>query len=99
MGYVPITGTVSDLDIRTSTPALNYRADNSAGGSYKTVAEGFYKETVGALNRSASGYLGLVTKNAWLDEMYSSDTNNYNKQHYTFGFPVYPWHRRGSMNN
>lgn len=99
VGYVPITGTASDLDIRTSTPALNYRADNSAGGSYKTVAEGFYKETVGALNRSASGYLGLVTKNAWLDEMYSSDTNDYNKQHYTFGFPVYPWHRRGSMNN
>ena len=99
VGYVPITGTVSDLDIRTSTPALNYRADISNGGSLRTVAEGFYKETVGVLNTSASGYLGLVTKNAWLDEMFSSNENNYNKKHWTFGFPVYPWHRKGSMNN
>ena len=88
VGCVPITATIGDMDIITSTPQLNY---------YNTqkITKGFWHELVGT--SSAPGLYGLNTIPAWFDEIYGhKETNTFSL---TSGYAVYPWHRSGSMNN
>jgi len=55
VGMVPITSSVSDVDIITSTPAENPKCI------------GFYKETLGSENISRLGAKGLNTATFWID--------------------------------
>lgn len=90
VGIVPITSTLSDIDIQTSTPQLNYH--NQA-----EMPIGFYKENVGTRNMSYLGWKGLISGAYWFDEVYGLKTENTNRL--STGFAVYPWHRNGSLNN
>ena len=103
VGMVPITAFASDVDIQTSTPVNNFY-DSSE------LPAGFYKEPIGVENDfskaayshfgdSHFGWRGLISGAFWFDELtaYKKDTGN--KNHYTTGFVVYPWHRNGSLNN
>ena len=92
VGYVPITSTISDIDIQTSSIQLNYRNTTA-------LPRGFWHETVGNI-----GYSGLCSLNAsamWFDEEYYGEDNpkGENTNQYTTAFMTYPWHRSGSLNN
>jgi len=88
VGCVPITATIGDMDILTSTPQLNYYGT-------PTITKGFWHEYVG-MNYSPGSY-SLNTIPAWFDEIYGRTTDNISLM--TQGYAVYPWHRNGSMNN
>ena len=92
VGYVPITATISDVDIQTSSIQLNYRNTTA-------LPRGFWHETVGN-----TGYYGIGSLNAapmWYDDEYHGNKNEggENKKQYTTAFMTYPWHRNGSLNN
>ena len=92
VGYVPITATISDVDIQTSSIQLNYRNTTA-------LPRGFWHETVGN-----TGYYGIGSLNAapmWYDDEYhgNKDEGGENKKQYTTAFMTYPWHRNGSLNN
>ena len=92
VGYVPITATISDVDIQTSSIQLNYRNTTA-------LPRGFWHETVGD-----TGYSGIGSLNAapmWYDDEYhgNKDESGENKKQYTTAFMTYPWHRNGSLNN
>ena len=92
VGYVPITATISDVDIQTSSIQLNYRNTTA-------LPRGFWHETVGD-----TGYSGIGSLNAapmWYDDEYHGNKNESgeNKKQYTTAFMTYPWHRNGSLNN
>ena len=92
VGYVPITATISDVDIQTSSIQLNYRNTTA-------LPRGFWHETVGDI-----GYSGIGSLNAapmWYDDEYhgNKDEGGENKKQYTTAFMTYPWHRNGSLNN
>ena len=92
VGYVPITSTISDVDIQTSSIQLNYRNTTA-------LPRGFWHETVGD-----AGYSGIGSLNAapmWYDDEYHGNKNEggENKKQYTTAFMTYPWHRNGSLNN
>lgn len=84
VGIVPITGTQMDVNIQTSSPA------NSG------MLNSFYNEFEGTQNVSNYGFRGMVSGAMWHDTL-SDPTDTNNKTIY--GFPVYPWHRNGSLNN
>lgn len=92
VGYVPITSTISDVDIQTSTIQLNYR--NTA-----TLPRGFWHETIG--DKGVLGTGGLVAAPMWFDEEYygNEEQTDKNTKQFTTAFITYPWHRSGSLNN
>lgn len=92
VGYIPITSTISDVDIQTSTIQLNYR--NTA-----TLPRGFWHETVG--DRGVLGIGGLVAAPMWFDDEYygTTEQTDKNTKQFTTAFITYPWHRSGSLNN
>lgn len=96
VGYIPIQTSISDIDIQTSTPPLNY--SKSTKESYPDVAPGFYKEKVSVeWGNSSYGWKSMLSGVFWLDELYGSERDNAAKGN--VGFVVYPWHRNGSLNN
>lgn len=92
IGMVPLTSFIGDINIQTSTPALNYK--DSAD-----KAIGFYKEPVGVHNISRFGCRNLSSGVFWLDEFYGYTDSYENVNKKPVGFVVYPWHRNGSLNN
>lgn len=94
VGYVPITSTISDVDIQASTIALNY-------WKQATTAPGFLHSTIGSIGQK--GWRGLNTDSLWWDEEWYSGINDDNTHEnpalFTTGFLTYPWHRSGSLNN
>ena len=86
VGIVPMTSSISDIDIQTSTPP-NFYNDG------KTVAPGFYKETIGSTNISKHGYKGLSSGIFWLDSIRGHANPDYPQ-----GFAIYPWHNNVSLN-
>ena len=93
VGRVPITATVSDLDIQTSTPVNAFQA----GGT--TLPVGFYKEPVGDIAMSIFGWRQMLAGSFWFDELSKYKDKTGNSNYYSTGFAVYPWHRSGSLNN
>lgn len=106
VGMVPLTSFYSDVDIKTSTPVLNFAGTPE-------LPRGFYKEKVAASNKFTTGYgfykgkdkteanfgwRGMCASVLWYDEVYDSEYSE-NKRRHTTGFVVYPWHRNGSLNN
>lgn len=86
VGVSPVTGTTSDLSILSNTPAL------SKGST------GVYDKSPSILNLSRIGARGLSTGVNYIDYPYRSDfTPSDNPPE--AGFPVYPWHRNGSLGN
>lgn len=92
VGYVPITATISDVDIQTSSIQLNYRNTTA-------LPRGFWHETVGDTRYSGIGSLNAAPM--WYDDEYHGNKNEggENKKQYTTAFMTYPWHRNGSLNN
>lgn len=92
VGYVPITSTISDVDIQTSSIQLNYRNTTA-------LPRGFWHETVGDTRYSGIGSLNAAPM--WYDDEYHGNKNEggENKKQYTTAFMTYPWHRNGSLNN
>lgn len=92
VGLVPISSSISDIDIQTSTGKQPfYNGD---------LPLGFYKETVSVIN-DANAWKQQLAAPLWYDEI-SNSTSTYqkaNKNNQTWGFVVYPWHRNGSLNN
>ena len=99
VGMVPITSTISDIDIQTSTPPNPY--------SNNTFPLGFYKEAIGTNNgfvfnnssfnkdsNSYFGFRGLLSGIFWFDVPTKNDYDAITK-----GFVIYPWHRNGSLNS
>ena len=86
VGIVPMTSSISDIDIQTSTPP-NFYKDG------KTVAPGFYKETIGSTNISKHGYKGLSSGIFWLDSLGGNAHIDLPQ-----GLAIYPWHGNGSLN-
>ena len=102
VGIVPLTSFISDIDIQTSTPVLNYI--DSSNTSSTDVPQGFYKERVGVENNfdnaafgSYFGWRGASAFPYWYDEVAGRITSNI--YHAPTSFIVYPWHRNGSLNN
>lgn len=96
VGKVPISTSISDINILTSTPPLNYRNGTS---NFNDLAPGFFKEKVSTTFGASEGYgwKSALSGVYWLDEFYgSSDVNN---KKLNVGFVIYPWHRAGSLNN
>lgn len=92
IGMVPITSSVADIDITTSTPVG------------RANAVGFYKEQIGNTNISRLGARGLNSGVFWMDgAIYRNDdgTIKTGEQSYNenVGYLIYPWHRNGSLNN
>ena len=97
VGMVPLTSSISDIDIQTSTPPLALTT---------SVAPGFYKKTFTINNNFSTsnsylgdshfGWRGLVSGIFWLDGIEGVDPSYRN---YIRGYMVYPWHRNGSLNN
>lgn len=88
VGIVPLTSSISNVDIQTSTTQLNYK--NTTDQAF-----GFYKESIGSQNISRFGWKGLNSAAFWVDEVYGSKLNTASAT----GFMVYPWHRNGPLNN
>lgn len=86
VGMVPISASVSDIDIQTSTLPNNYKNTTD-------LAPGFYKEGIGSTNFSRFGHKALVSGAFWFDSLSSNSTEGSPQ-----GFAVYPWHRNGSLN-
>lgn len=91
VGYIPITGFISDIDIQTSTSPLVYKGT-------KDIAVGFYKEQIAETNTSILGFRALSSAPYWFDEIYARKADG-NPNRYSTGFAIYPWHRNGSLNN
>ena len=85
VGVIPFTGTTSDIDIQSSTPAN----DNVKGG--------FYKETVVTENNTKLGVKSLISGGYWFDSL-ANKTADIGENNLV-GFLIYPWHRNGSLNN
>lgn len=96
IGYIPISGFISDIDIKISTTANNYYGT-------QVPSVGFYKEKIGEENLSYFGHRSLASGIFWIDEFSGINNNFYdggkNEKHKAYGFLVYPWHRNGSLNN
>lgn len=93
VGYAPITSTISDVNIKTSTIALNY-------WKQAVTAPGFLHSTVGSIGQR--GYRGLNTDTLWWDEEWYKEISKNERENpglYTTAYLTYPWHRSGSMNN
>lgn len=90
IGYIPITGFVSDVDIQTSTSTLNFKDSSDK-------PRGFYKEKVSESNISYFGSRLSSSEIYWFDEIYGNKVSNPSRK--STGFLVYPWHRNGSLNN
>lgn len=90
IGIVPLTGSVSDVDIQTSTPQKFYNGSS-------ILPPGLYKENIGDSNISKHGWKNMISAPCWLSEgshLYSNNDDRWNT-----GFVVYPWHRNGSLTN
>lgn len=85
VGLVPITSTISDIDIQTSTPKLDSKRP------------GFYKENLGTENLSNLGSKSMNSGGFWIDS--SSASASSPEAQYPAAFMVYPWHRNGSLNS
>ena len=108
---VPITATVGDIDIQTSTLGNTYFNASTNVLKYSgNQTTGFYKEPIGVKNISRFGWRGLISGGFWFDEisdigsgtvdLKSKDfPSNYFLFNNTKGFVVYPFHRNGSLNN
>ena len=111
IGMVPITATVGDIDIQTSTLGNTYFDASTNVLKYSgNQTTGFYKEPIGVKNISRFGWRGLISGGFWFDEisdigsgtvdLKSKDfPSNYFLFNNTKGFVVYPFHRNGSLNN
>ena len=94
VGIVPVTSFASDINIQTSTPPMQYNANDSV-----LVAPGIYREPINSANLSRNGWKGLISAPFWFDEVYDGDPSNKNPGLNATAFVVYPWHRNGSLNN
>ena len=83
IGVAPITGNQPDINIQTSSPALS--------GSLNS----FYSEFTEVLNTSQHGFKGMISGAMWHDKLYKPVSPNTT----IYGFPIYPWHRSGSLTN
>ena len=90
IGVVPITSSMTDIDIQTSSASLFFKGS-------QIESPGFYKENVGSDNLSRAGYRGIISGVFWMDEVYNRNSSNSNQNN--VGFVIYPWHRSGSLNN
>lgn len=86
VGVIPMTSNTGDIDLSTSTPPNNERQ------------LGFYKESVGNLNKSYHGFRSLISGVYWYDVL-SNTKEGPTKDNWKTGFITYAWHRNGSLNN
>lgn len=91
VGMVPITSSISDINIQTSTAPNNFKDAE--------LAPGFYKEKIGAENISRQGFKTLLSGVFWFDDLSGRNGTHENTDKLSTGFVVYPWHREGSLNN
>lgn len=86
LGYTALSAVQGDIDIRVNPPAA--------------AGQGFHKQQVGfPIQWENSDYEldgGLVSGLFFKDKLIDTNGNTYGEQVY---FPVYPWHRNGSLNN
>ena len=85
VGTVPITGSQMDIDVQTSSTSISGSANS------------FYNEFTEVTNDSIDnkhGFKGIVSGAMWHDRLYKPVSGTL-----TYGFPIYPWHRSGSLTN
>lgn len=95
VGQVPLTGTMSNIDIISTTPPLPYYTETSQVNSPR----GFYKKQLGVKNISLQGHRSLISGPFWFDEISNRREDDYNTNTREVAFMVYPWQRNGSLNN
>lgn len=88
VGIVPMTSHFGDIDIQTSTPQKLYALSN-----FETP--GFYHYTSSGTIDDFYGDHSLISGVFWMDAIHKSEHNN----DLLTGYPIYPWHRNGSLNN
>lgn len=103
VGYVPLTASASDISIKSSTPVSNFvdtAATSSTDIKYSDNAPlGEYKEPITTLNLSKFGWRSIISGGFWFDEIAGRKEGKDNKNEYSTGFVIYPWHRTGSYSN
>ncbi len=106
IGAVPITASVSAHSITTSSAMLETLHNNSTDSSLFQYGSGENNSTVIHENVDIFGGKRLVADFLWNDVFVQKKTDkdlDANDQVETKGaiydFPVYPWHRSGSLNN
>ena len=90
VGIVPMTASVGDIDIQTSTPKVT------------SSTPGFYMEKTGVENLGINAARNLISGIYWVDGQvtYDPETSLFKGSgKSTRGYAVYPWHRNGSLNN
>lgn len=85
VGYTHFSDTYGDIDIQTSTPAIG---SDAAGFVHKSI------HTI--------GYAALVSGlyyNDYIVDDNDSKYEAYEVSHYPSNYPIYMWHKNGSLNN
>ena len=110
IGLVPLTSSVSDISIETSTPPMEIKQDDVGGTDssgnpvYHITGNGFVKHTVSWQNISTQGYKILINGPMWQDEFaFTKDQKLLDLSNQTYpmqkGYVIYPWQRNGSLNS
>lgn len=84
VGYVPITSSAGDTSVKVS------RASYWPAG-------GFSRTLISIKNISKDAYKGMTINANWKDGEYKSEAKEQLSPLYNW--PLYPWHRNGSLNN
>lgn len=78
VGYIPITGQSSDIDITTSSAQLTL-VDHKGNVSQR-LAQGFSKEPCEVCNVSIRGWKQMLAVPVWNDEVFVGKKNHFNNQ-------------------
>lgn len=99
VGYVPIHSSYSEFNIVNDTPPSNYISNNADNPItyYDSIAPGMYHRIASAKSKSVHGWKSMLSGVYWLDEANLGDSINDSLKN--TGFVVYPWHRKGALNN
>ena len=86
VGYVPLDSTYGDIDIQVSTPAIG---SDAAGFVHRSIV------TDGAAALISAPFFNDYVVEASDNDKYQA----YNTSSPALNFPVYMWHKNGSLNN
>ena len=89
--YVDFSGTI--LDIVGIVPITSTQKDIDIQTSTAGTSGVYHAYTDSPTN--IKGGMGLISGSIWQDTWYKPTTQGTNK----YGFVIYPWHRKGSLNN
>lgn len=88
IGMAYFSSNCGDVDIQTLTPVIG------------SSSSGFFHKAINCNDQPLRKLCaGLFYKDYLVDDNGTTNIHFYDKQHYDFGYMVYPWQKSGSLNN